>query len=164
MDSFNKLKDVFDGPDCDEPVKGMPPTPEYLNVPHYKDCLGNKDMGLWVSFCLPSTVANGCPIDSFNKLKDVFDGPACDEPVEAPKPAYMNVPHYKECLGHKDMGNWASLCLPSTVANGCPMDSFNQLSNGPMAFDGPKCDNKVEGMPPTPEYLNIPHYKDCLGT
>merc|ERR1719367_2089583 len=120
MDSFNKLKDVFDGPECDEPVKGM---------------------GLWVSFCLPSTVVNGCPIDSYNKLKDVFDGPACDEQVEAPKPEYMNVPHYKECLGTKDMGLWVSYCMPSTVANGCPMNSFNKLKD---VFDGPACDDQLE--------------------
>merc|ERR1719443_2906020 len=101
MNSFNKLKEVFDGPACDDQVESMPPTPEYLNVPHYKECLGTKDMGLWVSYCLPSTVANGCPMNSFNKLKDVFDGPACDDQVESmpPTPEYMNVPHYKECLG-----------------------------------------------------------------
>jgi len=161
LDSFNKLKDAFDGPDCNEPVKSMPPTPEYMNVPHYKECLGNKDMGLWVSYCMPSTIANGCPLDSFNKLKDVFDGPACDDSL-APKPEYLDVPHYKECLGHKNMGLWGSLCMPATIANGCPLDSFNKLKE---VFDGPDCDDKVKagGMPPTPEYLNIPHYKECLG-
>merc|ERR1719232_1602702 len=139
----------------------MPPTPEYLNIPHYKECLGDKDMGKWVSFCMPSTIANGCPLDSFNKLKDVFDGPACDD-TSAPKPEYMNVPHYKDCLGHKDMGLWVSYCMPSTVANGCPLDSFNKLKD---VFTGPDCDDNVAagGMPPTPEYLNIPHYKECLG-
>merc|ERR1719193_1157535 len=87
-----------------------------MNVPHYKECLGTKDMALWVSYCMPSTVANGCPMNSFNKLKDVFDGPACDDQVESmpPTPEYMNVPHYKECLGTKDMGLWVSYCMPST--------------------------------------------------
>merc|ERR1719232_2139135 len=154
LDSFNKLKEVFDGPDCDDNAAagGMPPTPEYLNIPHYKECLGDKDMGKWVSFCMPSTIANGCPLDSFNKLKDVFDGPACDD-TSAPKPEYMNVPHYKDCLGHKDMGLWVSYCMPSTVANGCPLDSFSKLKD---VFTGPDCDDNVAagGMPPTPEYLN----------
>jgi len=162
IDSFSKLKDVFDGPKCDETVKGMPPTPEYLNVPHYKDCLGHKDMGKWESFCMPSTVANGCPLDSYNKLKDVFDGPDCDDSVSdgMPKPEYMNVPHYKDCLGRKDMGKWESFCMPSTIANGCPLDSYNKLKD---VFDGPDCDDSVSDGMPKPDYMNVPHYKDCLG-
>merc|ERR1719450_1999353 len=147
MDSFNQLNDgpmAFDGPKCDSDVSDGMPKPAYMNVPHYKDCLGHKKMpGKWVSLCMPSTVANGCPMDSFNKLSDgpmAFDGPKCDSEVSdgMPKPAYMNVPHFKDCLGEKNMGKWVSLCMPSTVANGCPMDSFNQLNDGPMAFDGPK--------------------------
>merc|ERR1719206_616306 len=168
LDSFNKLKEVFDGPDCDDKVKagGMPPTPEYLNIPHYKECLGDKDMGKWVSFCMPATIANGCPLDSFNKLKEVFDGPDCDDAVEvkpptpAPRPAYLDIPMWDKCLSEKDMGLWGSLCLPKTVANGCPLDSYKKLKN---VFDGPDCDELVGGMPPTPEYLNIPHYRECLG-
>merc|ERR1712029_141713 len=170
-------------------------TPAYMKVPHYKDCLGHKDMGNWVSFCLPATVANGCPQDSYNQLKAgplAFDGPACDDTVKGlepgtmadavkglepgtmadtvkglepgtmavdilepgtmaampPTPAYMKVPHYKDCLGHKDMGNWVSFCMPATVANGCPQDSYNQLKAGPIAFDGPACDDTVKGLEP----------------
>ena len=44
-------------------------------------CLSEKDMGLWGSLCLPATVANGCPLDSYNKLKDVFGGPDCEDLV-----------------------------------------------------------------------------------
>jgi len=156
---------AFDGPACDDTVEDMPPTPEYMNVPHYKDCLGNKNMGNWVSYCMPSTIANGCPLNSYNKLKEVFDGPDCDASVSdgMPAPAYMDVPHYKDCLGDKDMGLWHSLCMPSTIADGCPQNSFDMLKEGPMAFDGPACDDTVEDMPPTPEYMNVPHYKDCLG-
>merc|ERR1711970_666668 len=120
---------------------------------------------------MPSTVANGCPQDSYNQLKAgplAFDGPACDDTVKGlepgttavnilepgtmdampPTPAYMKVPHYKDCLGHKDMGKWVSFCMPSTVANGCPQDSYNMLKAGPLAFDGPACDDTVKGLEP----------------
>merc|ERR1719295_266144 len=159
LDSFNKLKDVFDGPACDDSVSDGMPKPDYMNVPHYKDCLGDKDMGLWVSYCLPATIANGCPLDSFNALKEVFDGPACDDDM-APKPEYLNVPHYRECLGHKDMGMWGSYCMPSTIADGCPLDSYNKLKD---VFSGPDCDESVSDGMPGPKYMDVPHYKDCLG-
>merc|ERR1711936_1076840 len=170
LDSFNMLKDgpkAFDGSDCDDTVKDLPPTPDYINIPHYKDCLAIEDHGLWSEFCMPSTRSNGCPQDSWNQLNQLDDPKKCssDDTVKAmpPTPAYMKVPHYKDCLGHKDMGNWVSFCMPSTVANGCPLDSYNQLKAGPLAFDGPACDETVKGMPPTPDYLNVPHYKECLG-
>merc|ERR1712121_188603 len=151
LDSFNKLKDVFDGSDCDDDVQDLPPTPDYINIPHYKDCLAIEDHGLWSEFCMPATRSNGCPQDSWNQLNQLDDPKKCiSVKGMPPTPDYLNVPHYKECLGHKDFGAWWEYCMPSTIANGCPLDSFNKLKD---VFDGSDCDDDVQDLPPTPDYI-----------
>merc|ERR1712180_415682 len=87
--------------------------PEYLKVPHWKDCLGSKDMGLWTAVCMPATIqSDKCPYSSWLKLKEIFDGPDyldCDlesneeKPPPYIPPEYLKVPHWKDCLGSKDM-------------------------------------------------------------
>lgn len=43
-------------------------TPKYLAIKDFQRCAGKKDMHGWVMWCMPNTMPNNCPIDSWGKL------------------------------------------------------------------------------------------------
>ena len=61
-------------------------------------------------------------------------------------PAYLSVPQFKDCLGHKSVNGGASLwCKLDKKPEKCPMDSWKQLHEAGVdkenAFKGSNCVN-----------------------
>ena len=49
--------------------------PPWMSVPHARNCLGSKKVGLTRKYCLPSVKPfYGCPDASWVKLNEVFEG------------------------------------------------------------------------------------------
>ncbi|MBF0301222.1 MAG: hypothetical protein HQK51_21110 [Oligoflexia bacterium] len=56
--------------------------PKYLSVKNFQECLASKDMGTWISWCMPITKPALCPQESWQQLSS-FTGedklPSCQE-------------------------------------------------------------------------------------
>ena len=68
---------------------------------------GSQMKGSSSHFCLLIEKPDGCPQESFDKLHEVFQGDLCegqDLPIvgrrkRALRPAYLDVPQHRDCLG-----------------------------------------------------------------
>ena len=163
--------------------------PEYLNVPGWKDCLGEKNLGSHSVVCLPSEKPENCLQSSWDELKRIWTSEKefekCDESEEKTNPGnlefprehppeYLNVPGWKDCLGEKQLESHSVVCIPSEQPENCLQNSWHELIRiwtTEKEFD--KCDESEEkieipGNLPIPkvwipDYLNVSDWKGCLG-
>ena len=123
---------------------GLPPA--YLTVPQHRDCLGSHKRGSAQILCRLNEKPDGCPQESFDKLVEVFVGEMCDTQEEINwgklggagglPPAYLSVPHYKDCLGSQMQGSSSRFCKLMVKPEACPQESFDRLKD---AFEGSHC-------------------------
>ncbi|MDG2286828.1 MAG: hypothetical protein P8N43_15085, partial [Alphaproteobacteria bacterium] len=56
--------------------------PEYLSVPHFKQCLSTADQGTWQSWCVPLIKPKDCPCSSWLALQNSQKAPPqCKQPL-----------------------------------------------------------------------------------
>jgi len=142
QESFDRLQEVFEGDLCRDQnqkkisvLTGLPPA--YLSVPQHRDCLGSKKVGSSSQFCLPFEKPEACPQESFNQLRDVFEGDMCTiELIEVPMlggesslpPEYLSVDGWKDCLrGFEASDSHTEQCLPDIRPNSCSVAAYKQL-------------------------------------
>ena len=133
------------------------------------------------SWCLPNDQPEQCSDDTWNAVKEAFDGDTCPLekhlillPIEAEipeeltvtisTPEYLKVPDYELCLEIYQVGTSAlsEYCLPRYKPRNCAESSWKKLQR---VFTGIGCSpkNVPSTYVGTPPYLNVPSYRDCLG-
>ena len=60
---------------------------------------------LFLAYALQMHNLQGGGLPKTPQMHDNFDGPDCDE-SSAPKPKYLDVYHYKDCVRHQHIGTW----------------------------------------------------------
>jgi hypothetical protein len=164
-DSWQQLRNVFRGQNCPtvEPqivggLGGLPPA--YLSVPKYENCLDSHDASASHSeFCMPSKKPRHCPGDSWQQLKNVFQGNDC--PIVEQKfvgglpPAYLSVPGFQDCLAtHQVSPTHSEQCLPTIYPEGCNYSSWMKLQDKKI-FSGDTCRSSAS-------FQNVAGYDLCL--
>ena len=156
--------------------------PEYLNVPGWKDCLGEKQLGSHSVVCLPSEQPENCLQNSWLELIRIWasekEFEKCDESEEkipgnsefrkGYPPEYLNVPGWKDCLGEKQLESHSVVCLPSEKPENCLQSSWDELKRiwtSEKEFE--KCDESEEkpsksGNSWPPDFMNVPGWQDCI--
>jgi hypothetical protein len=64
--------------------------PEYLSVPHFKECLSTQNAGTYERWCLPKNKPSNCFIDSWEKLNRMKLVSKCI--YSKPLPAIVTMP------------------------------------------------------------------------
>ena len=185
-DSWNSIKDVFVGEDCPNDRQIQPASigglggapPAYLSVPGHQDCLGTYNPSpSFTAKCLPSVKPSACADDSWNDIKDVFEGEDCPNErqiqpasigIGGTPPAYLSVNGHENCLGTYEDGPATLKCLPVDKPSACTNVAWNELIN---VWEGEECpedygfiDNAIGGIGGAPpQYLSVPGHEDCLG-
>ena len=163
-----EFKDSSCPPELVGGLAGLPPA--YLTVNGYQDCLLTEQSSeTHQGYCLPDAKPDDCEQESFEELKNVFQGPSCPvqrksfRQLNAGPPAYLSVPLFEKCLGEQQKPGDTHIerCLPPAQPSECPKPSWDQIS---VVFDGDKCKEARTGRQSgPPKYLSVPNFKLCLG-
>ena len=173
---WEQVNDEFRGSNCPQQeliggLAGLPPA--YLTVNGYQECLlTEQSAGGHQGYCYPDTKPEECLQDSFEELKNVFQGPTCQAEARKARhsralpPKYLSVPSFQKCLGnYTKLGDGHSQwCLPKAKPNECPDASWEQVGK---VFEGDQCPEEARksrqiGLG-APAYLQVPNFQDCLG-
>lgn len=71
----------------------------------HKSVFLNKHFFVSIAYALQMHNLQGGGLPKTPQMHDNFDGPDNDE-SSAPKPKYLDVYHYKDCLRHQHIGSW----------------------------------------------------------
>ena len=134
FEKCDETEEKIEIPGNSEFRKGYPP--EYLNVPGWKDCLGEKNLESHSVVCLPSEKPENCLQSSWDELKRIWTSEKefekCDESEEKLSfgnswpPDFMNVPGWQDCI--TVFGSY--ICLSNKVGkpDNCLQSSWDELS------------------------------------
>ena len=147
--------------------------PEYLLFEDHEKCLDSyQNQGAnYQEKCLPITKPVDCPLTTWQKIRESFDGIGCpkitkkDNTPEGllgqPAPEYLSVVNYESCLqNYQASQSHSEYCLPLGKPSSCPQEAFIKLQEVFVGITCPPVKISILGgggsqtLPPS--WLNIP--------